>query len=294
MISTCRHSARHSTRGFDLSSHRSGTVVTPHGAAAARSVRHCRRSARRLLLALALSACACCDVVTAYGTAAAVGTRSVRHFRRSARRLRSWRLRSRRTRGCDNHCRRRFIALALSSLRTALPLLGSALALLALALSAYACCDSHCRRRFIALVGTVVTPHGTLRVVATTTAVAPLDAAATPFDTYLLQSALTYCSRSTRRLSLWSALSSLCTALPPLLVLPCARSVRHCRHSARRSRLLALSALACALGIRTRVATAVRRTLVVTTTAIAQLGACTRVCDVVATTTAVAALSALT
>ena len=181
----------------------------------------------------------------------------------------SWRLRSRRTRGCDNHCRRRFIALALSSLRTALPLLGSALALLALALSAYAC------RQFIALVGTVVTPHGTLRVVATTTAVAPLDATATPFDTYLLQSALTYCSRSTRRLSLWSALSSLCTALPPLLVLPCARSVRHCRHSVRRSRLLALSALACALGVRTRVATAVRRTLVATTTAVAALSALT-------------------
>ena len=139
MISTCRHSARHSTRGFDLSSHRSGTVVTPHGAAAARSVRHCRRSARRLLLALALSACACCDVVTAYGTAAAVGTRSVRHFRRSARRLRSWRLRSRRTRGCELPLLARFgtagaqlgacywrlrsrrARVAMSSPRTALP-----------------------------------------------------------------------------------------------------------------------------------------------------------------------------
>jgi len=66
--------------------------------------------------------------------------------------------------------------------------------------------------------------------------------------TYLLQSALTYCSRSTRRLSLWSAVSSLCTALPPLLVLLCACALSALALSAllRSRRLLAV--LACALG----------------------------------------------
>ena len=250
--------------------YRSGTVVTPHGAAAARfgtagaqlgacalgacalgvrvvatttavgdlslwsalsSLRTALGSAlpalssALALLALALSAYACCDdhcrrrfialvgtVVTPHGTlrvvatTTAVGDLSLWHCRHSARRCRS----RFGTAGAQlGACALGACALgvrvvatttavgdlslwsALSSLRTALgsalPALSSALALLALALSAYACCDGHCRRRFIALVGTVVTPHGTLRVVATTTAVGDL--------------------------SLWSALSSLRTAL---------------------------------------------------------------------------------
>ena len=132
MISTCRHSARHSTRGFDLSSHRSGTVVTPHGAAAARF----GSALPALSSALAIGACALgvrvlrcrhrvrhCRRSALYAWFRPVVT-SLWHCRHSARRCRCsirfgtagaqlgacyWRLRSRRTR------------VAVSSPRTALP-----------------------------------------------------------------------------------------------------------------------------------------------------------------------------